>query len=104
LAEILATLRSELSVVCPTSYPKLKSTFIGEDQTIFLNLSFGGGTIRITWDREHRSHSMKMLVVDVGGTSVKILATGHEEPRKFPSGPKMTAQEMVATVKERAGD
>jgi len=47
---------------------------------------------------------MNMLVVDVGGTNVKILATGHEEPRKFPSGPTMTAQQMVATVKELARD
>ena len=29
---------------------------------------------------------MNVLVVDVGGTNVKILATGHEVPRKFPSG------------------
>jgi polyphosphate glucokinase len=47
---------------------------------------------------------MNILVVDVGGTSVKILATGHEAPRKFPSGPTMTAQQMVATVKELADD
>jgi polyphosphate glucokinase len=47
---------------------------------------------------------MNILVVDVGGTSVKILATGQEEPRKFPSGPTMSAEQMVATVKELAGD
>jgi polyphosphate glucokinase len=47
---------------------------------------------------------MNILVVDVGGTSVKILATGHEEPRKFPSGPALTAEQMVARVKELAGD
>jgi polyphosphate glucokinase len=47
---------------------------------------------------------VNILVVDVGGTSVKILATGQAEPRKFHSGRKMTAQEMVATVKELAGD
>ncbi len=47
---------------------------------------------------------MNILVVDVGGTSVKILATGQEEPRKFPSGPTMTAEQMVARVKELAGD
>jgi len=47
---------------------------------------------------------MNTLVVDVGGTSVKILATGHEEPRKFPSGPMLTAEQMVARVKELAGD
>jgi polyphosphate glucokinase len=47
---------------------------------------------------------MNVLVVDVGGTSVKILATGQEEPRKFPSGPTLTAEQMVAQVKELAGD
>src|SRR5262245_2469937 len=47
---------------------------------------------------------MNILVVDVGGTNVKILATGHEEPRKFPSGPTLTADQMAARVKELAGD
>jgi polyphosphate glucokinase len=47
---------------------------------------------------------MNILVVDVGGTSVKILATGREEPRKFPSGPTLTADQMVAGVRELAGD
>jgi polyphosphate glucokinase len=47
---------------------------------------------------------MNILVVDVGGTSVKILATGQEKPRKFPSGPIMTAEQMAATVKELASD
>ncbi len=47
---------------------------------------------------------MNILVVDVGGTSVKILATGQENPRKIPSGPTMTAEQMVAAVKEVAGD
>ena len=35
---------------------------------------------------------MNVLVVDVGGTHVKILATGQNEPRKFPSGPTLTAE------------
>jgi polyphosphate glucokinase len=47
---------------------------------------------------------MNILVVDVGGTYVKILATGHEEPRKFPSGPTLTAEQMVARVIDLAGD
>jgi polyphosphate glucokinase len=47
---------------------------------------------------------MNILVVDVGGTSVKILATAHEEARKFPSGPTLTPEQMVASVKELAGD
>ena len=45
---------------------------------------------------------MNVLVVDIGGTNVKILATGQPEPRKFPSGPKMTPQQMVSGVKEVA--
>jgi len=47
---------------------------------------------------------MKVLVVDVGGTNVKTLATGQQEPRRFPSGPKMTASQMVAEVKKLVAD
>ena len=39
---------------------------------------------------------MNILVVDIGGTNVKILASGQVEPRKFASGPKMTPQQMVS--------
>ena len=44
----------------------------------------------------------KVLVVDVGGTHVKILASGQKEPRKFVSGPTMTAARMVSGVKKLA--
>ena len=47
---------------------------------------------------------MNVLVVDVGGTHVKILATGQEERRRFCSGPTLTAEQMVRGVKELAGD
>jgi len=47
---------------------------------------------------------VKVLVIDVGGTSVKILATGKKEPRSFPSGPTMIPKQMVAGVKKLAGD
>lgn len=47
---------------------------------------------------------MNVLVVDVGGTHVKILATGQDEPREFSSGPEMTVEQMVSGVKELAGD
>ena len=47
---------------------------------------------------------MNVLVVDVGGTNVKILATGQDEPRRLPSGPKLTPEQMVAGVKELAGE
>jgi polyphosphate glucokinase len=45
---------------------------------------------------------MNVLVVDVGGTHVKILVTGEDTPRKFPSGPKLTASQMVSGVKKLA--
>ena len=46
----------------------------------------------------------KVLVIDVGGTNVKMLATGQKEPRKYPSGPTMTAQKMVQIVKQATRD
>jgi predicted NBD/HSP70 family sugar kinase len=46
----------------------------------------------------------KVLVIDVGGTNVKFLATGHKTPRRFASGPKMTPRQMVAGVKQLASD
>ncbi len=47
---------------------------------------------------------MRVLVVDVGGTSVKMLATGQAVPRKFPSGPTLTPNRMVSGVKRLAGE
>jgi polyphosphate glucokinase len=47
---------------------------------------------------------VNVLVVDVGGTHVKILATGQTEHRRFDSGPKLTAEQMVAGVKQLAND
>ena len=40
----------------------------------------------------------KILVIDVGGTHVKVLVTGKREPLKLPSGPELTPKEMVASV------
>ena len=45
---------------------------------------------------------MNVLVIDVGGTHVKILATGQSEKREFASGPKMTAEQMVSGVRQLA--
>jgi polyphosphate glucokinase len=47
---------------------------------------------------------MKVLAIDVGGTSVKILATGQKEPRKFASGKAMNPKTMVQQVKKLAAD
>jgi len=41
---------------------------------------------------------MKVLVIDVGGTHVKLLASGQKVHREFVSGPHMTPKRMVAGV------
>jgi polyphosphate glucokinase len=48
-------------------------------------------------DRPH-----KVLVIDVGGSKVKVLATGHPEPRKVASGSRLTPLRLVALVQELA--
>jgi len=45
---------------------------------------------------------MKLLVIDVGGSNVKMLASGQTAPTKFPSGPELTPENMVAGVKKLA--
>jgi polyphosphate glucokinase len=47
---------------------------------------------------------MKILVLDIGGTNVKMLASGETEPRKISSGRTMTPQKMVPEVKEATAD
>ena len=49
-------------------------------------------------------HSIQVLVIDVGGTNVKVLATGKRASRKVPSGRTMTAQKMVEAVQRLAAD
>ena len=51
-----------------------------------------------------RSGVKRVLVVDIGGTSVKILATGQTEARSFPSGATLTPARMVSGVKKLATD
>lgn len=43
---------------------------------------------------------LDVLVIDVGGTSVKVKCTGHKEEKKFASGQAMTPDIMVNRVKE----
>jgi predicted NBD/HSP70 family sugar kinase len=45
-----------------------------------------------------------VLVIDIGGTSVKILATGQTEPRKAPSGREFTPARLIETVRTLAHD
>ena len=50
------------------------------------------------------SPKARTLVIDVGGTHIKVLATGHQEPREIPSGPAMTPDKMVRDVKRITED
>jgi polyphosphate glucokinase len=46
--------------------------------------------------------SPPILVIDIGGTKVKILATGQTEPRKASSGKEFTPAKLVEAVRELA--
>ena len=48
--------------------------------------------------------TLHVLVVDVGGSSIKFLATGQEKRRKFHSGRQMTPAQMVEGVIEATAD
>src|SRR5262249_49012748 len=50
--------------------------------------------------RPRRDGAMNTLVIDIGGTHVKVLASGHRKPIKIPSGPAMTPKQMVRLVRE----
>lgn len=41
---------------------------------------------------------MKILVIDVGGTNIKVASTDNQVPIKIPSGPEMTAERMAREV------
>ena len=43
---------------------------------------------------------MKILVIDIGGTNIKLLASGQRTPVKVPSGPKLTPRQMMDEVLE----
>jgi len=46
----------------------------------------------------------KVLVIDIGGTNIKFMATGHNSARRFPSGPSLTPREFVREIKRRTAD
>ncbi len=51
-----------------------------------------------------KSKPTKLLVLDIGGTKVKALATGQVEPRKKASGKNLTPAKMIEIVKELTSD
>jgi len=47
---------------------------------------------------------LDVLVIDVGGTNIKVLADKRKEPLKIASGPDMTARRMVSEVRKATSD
>lgn len=47
---------------------------------------------------------MKVLVIDVGGTNVKLFASDVREPRRFDSGPTLQPKSMVERVAALTSD
>jgi polyphosphate glucokinase len=48
--------------------------------------------------------ALNILVIDIGGTHIKVRCTGESEVRRFDSGPTMTPQVMVDTIKKLTTD
>ncbi|MEO6870858.1 MAG: ROK family protein [Chthoniobacterales bacterium] len=46
----------------------------------------------------------KILVVDIGGSNVKLMISDEEKRRKFPSGPKLLPNETIEQIKEATAD
>ncbi len=55
-------------------------------------------------NRRALKHPRNVLVIDVGGTHVKLLATGQTVPREFDSGPALTPKRLVAEVRKLVPD
>jgi len=51
---------------------------------------------------DHLRPPATILVIDIGGSTVKILATGETAPRKVRSGKRFTPTQLVAAVQELA--
>ena len=45
-----------------------------------------------------------VLVVDIGGTHVKVIASGQAEPRKFESGPTLMPKPMIRKIRALSKD
>src|SRR6476660_4333027 len=48
--------------------------------------------------------TMNILVIDIGGTNVKIWTSGEEEKLKFPSGKTLTPEHLIEKVHEVTAD
>jgi polyphosphate glucokinase len=53
---------------------------------------------------DHQEKPMNVLVIDIGGTHVKLRMTGQKEERKFVSGPKLTPKQMLEKIRKLTAD
>src|SRR5215471_13231274 len=60
--------------------------------------------VQVQYDLVQGSSEKRVLVIDVGGNSVKCLATGEKVARSFKSGPRLSPQVMVSRVRKLARD
>ena len=61
-------------------------------------------TKRRASSRRPSPETMRTLVLDVGGTNVKVLCTGESEPRRLPSDARLTPSSMVTAVRKLTRD
>jgi len=62
------------------------------------------GSRNSTITTEAAKGSPRVLVIDVGGTHIKLLATNKDEERAFTSGPRLTPKQMISRVKKITAD
>ncbi len=55
-------------------------------------------------EQTQKANALRILAIDAGSTNLKVKCSTGDEVRKVPSGRKMTADRMVATVKEMTHD
>ena len=66
--------------------------------------AFAGSVIRRRHGSPGGREAVKVLVIDIGGTHLKALATGQTESRRIPSGKKLKPDPMVEKVLELTKD
>ncbi len=90
----------------PVSQAVESSATPGGEEKLAEPLEAGGEPPQIATGGENGSaaKTLKILVIDIGGTKVKALATGQTEPRKAASGRELTPARLVETVRELTQD
>jgi hypothetical protein len=105
VARAAGTIKSQSTVLERAGTMTVKSSLGAKRQRATMRQDGANTTLRssIKDVAATRSAIKRALVVDIGGTSVKILATGQTEGRSFPSGPTLTPARMVSGVEKAGG-